>query len=157
MPPDDYLSHASGEEFNYSHMSTEERALFTKVMFRWFSKAANDQLALLVDGWMVWRKRDKYLQAKAQNSLYSRRSLDAANIMRDSDLAKASIVDAINIAISNAGNANTFEQISLSQCVVGAGLAGANIESAKQQFESKTNSASRALGTWAGHCNMTAF
>ena len=58
-----------------------------------------------------------------------------ANIMRDSVLAKASIVDAINIAISNAGNANTFEQISLSQCVVGAGLAGANIESAKQQFE----------------------
>ena len=58
-----------------------------------------------------------------------------ANIMRDSDLAKASIVDAINIAISNAGNANTSEQISLSQCVVGAGLAGANIESAKQQFE----------------------
>ena len=58
-----------------------------------------------------------------------------ANIMRDSDLAKASIVDAINIAISNAGNANTSEQISLSRCVVGAGLAGANIESARQQFE----------------------
>jgi CRP-like cAMP-binding protein len=93
MPPDDYLSHASGEEFNYSHMSTEERALFTKVMFRWFSKAANDQLALLVDGWMVWRKRDKYLQAKAQNSLYSRRSLDAANIMRDMEPEARSIDD----------------------------------------------------------------
>ena len=79
---DDLLSQASGEDFNYSHMSSEERSLFTKVMFRWFSKAANDQLALLVDGWTKWRKVDKFLKTKAQNSMYQQRSDAAADTMR---------------------------------------------------------------------------
>jgi glucosamine kinase len=81
-----------------------------------------------------------------------------ANIMRDSELAKTSILEAISIAINAAntsqgvaspcecGNdqkaqsgssqaAQGVGAISLSQCVVGAGVAGANIASAKQQFE----------------------
>ncbi|WP_394221337.1 BadF/BadG/BcrA/BcrD ATPase family protein [Alteromonas gracilis] len=86
-----------------------------------------------------------------------------ANIMRDCELAKASTLEAISIAI-NAANASVgvasscecgdghkaksgasqatkrvatkgVGAISLSQCVVGAGVAGANIASAKQEFE----------------------
>ncbi|MCV2883756.1 ATPase [Aestuariibacter sp. AA17] len=49
----------------------------------------------------------------------------SANIMRDTDVAKASMLEAISNAISQSG-----QSISLSDCVVGAGLAGANIPAA---------------------------
>lgn len=78
----DILSQSSADDFDYSHMSTEERSLFTKVMFRWFSKAANDQLALLVDGWTTWRRIDKYLKSKQQKSLYEKRCQEAAQVLR---------------------------------------------------------------------------
>lgn len=59
-----------------------------------------------------------------------------ANIMRDSELAKASMLDAISLAIASANtNRDSNNALGLSQCVVGAGLAGANIASAKQVFE----------------------
>ena len=58
-----------------------------------------------------------------------------ANIMRDSDVAKASIINAINTAISIANKTKVTGHITLSQCVVGAGLAGANIEYARNAFE----------------------
>ena len=78
----DILSQSSADDFDYSHMSTEERSLFTKVMFRWFSKAANDQLALLVDGWTTWRRIDKYLKSKQQKSLYEKRCQEAAQVLQ---------------------------------------------------------------------------
>ena len=65
-----------------------------------------------------------------------------ANIMRDAELAKTSILDGVGKAIESA---NTYfasqssktpvSPITLSQCVVAAGLAGANISTAKAGFE----------------------
>ena len=65
-----------------------------------------------------------------------------ANIMRDEALAKASIMDGVKKAVESA---NTFlasqssdasiKPITISQCIVAAGLAGANITSAKTHFE----------------------
>ena len=52
-----------------------------------------------------------------------------ANIMRDCDTAITSIIEAIDVAIENTGI-----KIPLSQCIVGAGLAGANVSIAAQQF-----------------------
>ena len=65
-----------------------------------------------------------------------------ANIMRDPELAKTSILDGVAKAIDSA-NALLASQnsdapvtpITLSQCVVAAGLAGANISTAKARFE----------------------
>lgn len=59
-----------------------------------------------------------------------------ANIMRDSELAKTSIQEAISLAVASANQTFANKQkISASQCVVGAGLAGANIAGAKREFE----------------------
>lgn len=63
-----------------------------------------------------------------------------ANIMRDSGLAKTSILDAVDKAIRSALNhasesQQTLASFSLQRCVVGAGLAGANIDTAKRAFE----------------------
>ena len=57
-----------------------------------------------------------------------------SNIMRDSELAKVSILDAIDKAIGSA-TATYGSPIALTQCVVGTGVAGANIASAKAHFE----------------------
>ena len=66
-----------------------------------------------------------------------------ANIMRDGELAKTSIMDGVNKAIASANaflasqsSDATVKPITASQCIVGAGLAGANITSAKARFES---------------------
>ncbi|NVK54193.1 MAG: ATPase [Alteromonadaceae bacterium] len=55
-----------------------------------------------------------------------------ANIMRNADVAEASIFDAVNQAIEATGQAIAPEQI-----VLCAGLAGANINSAQQAFVSR--------------------
>jgi glucosamine kinase len=64
-----------------------------------------------------------------------------ANIMRDAELAKTSILDGVDKAIESANillasqNSETpVTPITLSQCVVAAGLAGANISTAKAHF-----------------------
>ncbi len=54
----------------------------------------------------------------------------SANIMRDMPLAQSSIMHAIEHAVANAP-----VPILLEQCVVGAGLAGANVPSAAQLFK----------------------
>lgn len=54
----------------------------------------------------------------------------SANIMRDMPLAQSSIMQAIEHAVAKAPVA-----IPLAQCVVGAGLAGANVPSAAQLFK----------------------
>lgn len=53
-----------------------------------------------------------------------------ANIMRDCTLAISSMLDAVSKAI-----AQSSKPIKLQQCVVGAGLAGANVSKAKQTCE----------------------
>lgn len=65
-----------------------------------------------------------------------------ANIMRDETLAKASIMDGVEKAIESANTLSASRNseaqltpITLSQCVVAAGLAGANISTAKARFE----------------------
>lgn len=65
-----------------------------------------------------------------------------ANIMRDETLAKASIMEGIEKAITSANTLLASQNsearltpITLSQCVVAAGLAGANISTAKARFE----------------------
>ncbi|MHC6646175.1 glucosamine kinase nucleotide-binding domain-containing protein [Alteromonas sp. HB246098] len=65
-----------------------------------------------------------------------------ANIMRDETLAKASIMDGVEKAIESANTLLASQSsdvqltpIMLSQCVVAAGLAGANISTAKARFE----------------------
>ncbi|MCZ8529051.1 BadF/BadG/BcrA/BcrD ATPase family protein [Alteromonas sp. PRIM-21] len=65
-----------------------------------------------------------------------------ANIMRDETLAKASIMDGVEKAITSANTLLASQNsdapvtpITLSQCVVAAGLAGANISTAKARFE----------------------
>ena len=64
-----------------------------------------------------------------------------ANIMRDAELAKTSILDGVDKAIESANillasqNSETpVTPITLSQCVVAAGLAGANVSTAKAHF-----------------------
>ena len=66
-----------------------------------------------------------------------------ANIMRDAELAKTSILDGVEKAIESANTLLASQNsdapvipITLSQCVVAAGLAGANISIAKTRFES---------------------
>ena len=66
-----------------------------------------------------------------------------ANIMRDAELAKASIlqgatkaIEAANNFMTSKGSSTVVKPIGMSQCVVGAGLAGANISTAKTRFES---------------------
>ena len=65
-----------------------------------------------------------------------------ANIMRDAELAKTSILDGVEKAIKSANTLLASQNsdapvtpITLSQCVVAAGLAGANISTAKARFE----------------------
>ncbi|CAB9494928.1 BadF/BadG/BcrA/BcrD ATPase family protein [Alteromonas macleodii] len=65
-----------------------------------------------------------------------------ANIMRDAELAKTSILDGVEKAIESANTSLASQNsearltpITLSQCVVAAGLAGANISTAKARFE----------------------
>ena len=65
-----------------------------------------------------------------------------ANIMRNAELAKTSILDGVEKAIESANvflasqsSDASITPITVSQCVVAAGLAGANITSAKTRFE----------------------
>ena len=66
-----------------------------------------------------------------------------ANIMRDAELTKLSIMEGAEKAIKSANtllasksSETPVTPITVSECVVGAGLAGANISTAKAHFES---------------------